>query len=106
MNRAIIYGLSVTPLSITLFAMIFFMTGTNVIATDNSLQSECPNWSASARECQMLNHIIKQNDWLICAEIHRNSHGYSHDGAWGKFELGVNVYQNFEQLKQICGEIP
>ena len=69
--------------------------------------------SPNKNECGILtpqymcfDKIIKQNDWLICAEIHRNSHGYTPDGRWGKFELGVNVYQNSEQLKQICGEIP
>lgn len=85
----IIFSIGLITIGTTLFA----------IADNND---KCPNWSANARECVMLNHIIDQNDWTNCVLKHKEARGYN---APNNDNYGWDV-QDFNSLVKHCGEMP
>lgn len=92
---------------ITIAVIIFFICWViSANAYTDKPDFDCPNWSANARECIMLNHIIKQNDWIICAESHIPTRYYKYE--WRAIvtdDSNVNA-NNYSELVKICGERP
>jgi hypothetical protein len=52
--------------------------------------------------CIRANHIIKQNDWLICSELHKGTRIYEYDYKW---ESETTALESTDLIR-ICGEIP
>lgn len=50
-------------------------------------------------------HIIKQNDWIICSELHKGTHGYLASDNWGDMP-DKRTAHNYDNLIKLCGEIP
>lgn len=63
----------------------------------------CGGILQSQNDC--FNHIIKQNDWLICSELHKATGNYVRSDDWGKFPEKETAYK-YDGLIRLCGEIP
>mgnify|MGYP001602104682 CR=1 FL=1 len=94
MNKILLLGITIA-LSILLVVSMAYGTSQNKFGDCKPLD----------QSCNKLNHVIKQNDWLICAELHKGSHMYYNSDGWSK-KLDHETAYNMDDLKKICGEIP
>jgi len=90
---------------IVVLLYIAFTVFLSFVYADNDKFNDC-NWlSYEYDSCTRLDHVIKQNDWIICSELHKASHGFNASDNWGEFPEKKTAYR-YDELIKICGEIP
>ena len=83
---------------ITIFCAIYFTQP----AYSNTNINEC---GLLTPQYMCFDKIIKQNDWIICAELHKSTKTFTSSDDWGKFPEKKTAY-DYNGLIKLCGEIP